>query len=149
MPATTSDEPIAVAPDDAVAIRQFNDAIRPAQTDERRALLVGPSGEALPIPAPIYEALRQAAALMAQGRAVALIPIDQEFSTQQAANHLNMSRPHLIKLLENGEIPFTKVGRHRRVRFGDLQEFRRKRDRRRTELLSDLTRLAQETGGYE
>ena len=149
MPATTSDEPITVAPDDAAAIRQFNDAIRPETVDAKRAVLVGPSGEALPIPEPIYEALRQAAALMAQGRAVALIPVDQEFTTQQAANYLNVSRPYLIKLLEREEMPYTLVGRHRRIRFGDLQKYRRNRDRCRSEVLDRLTQLGQETGGYE
>jgi excisionase family DNA binding protein len=85
---------------------------------------------------------------MADGRAVALVAVDKELSTQQAAEYLNVSRPFLVKLLEQGDIPFTHVGRYRRVRVDDLQRYRERRNHRRAEILDDLTRLGQQTGAY-
>lgn len=86
---------------------------------------------------------------MAQGNAVTLIPLHAELTTQEAANLLNISRPHLNKLLERGELPFHKVGTHRRIRFVDLEEFRSKREVTRTRSLDELARQAQEEGmGY-
>ena len=63
---------------------------------------------------------------IAQGHAVAVTALDAELTTQEAANHLKVSRPHLIRLLEEGQIRFRRVGTHRRVRFGDLEAYRTK-----------------------
>ncbi len=61
---------------------------------------------------------------------------------------LGVSRPHLIKLLESGELPFHKVGAHRRIRMKDLMEYQRIRDRGRREALDEMARKAQEAGLY-
>ena len=65
---------------------------------------------------------------------------------QQAADHLNVSRPFLIKLLEGGDIPFTKTGRHRRIRAEDLFAYKDKRDGKRADALSGMARLGAEKG---
>jgi len=148
MPAHSSEEVITVPPDETAAIRRFHEAIEPGAHSGQAAVLVGGSGDAVPIPEPLYDTLRRAAALMAEGRAVALVAVDKELSTQQAAEYLNVSRPFVVKLLEHGEIPFMHVGRYRRVRLDDLQQYRQRRDRRRTEILDELTRLGQQTGAY-
>lgn len=86
---------------------------------------------------------------MAQGNAVIIMPVHAELTTQEAANILNVSRPHLVKLLEEGEIPFYKVRTHRRIRFQDLIEYKRKRDEESKAAMQALADQAQEHGmGY-
>lgn len=87
---------------------------------------------------------------LAIGNAVKVVPIHAEFTTQEAADVLNVSRPHLVKLLEAGELPFHKTGRHRRVLFADLMAFKEHRDLASQVAMEALARQAQELGmGYE
>ena len=87
---------------------------------------------------------------MADGNAVKVVPIHAELTTQEAADLLNMSRPHLVKLLENGALPFHKTGSHRRIRFADLMSFKTDRDRARERAMESLAKQAQELQlGYE
>lgn len=87
---------------------------------------------------------------MAQGKAVSLIPSDSEISTQQAADLLGVSRPHLVKLLEKGTIPFKKVGSHRRVLLEDLLIYKERQEQVRHEQLQFLAEQAQDLNlGYE
>ncbi|MFN6528044.1 helix-turn-helix domain-containing protein [Nostoc sp. ChiSLP03a] len=111
--------------------------------------LVGANGEKITIPEPIYQVLLQVVHAMASGKAISIIPQQQELTTQQAAEFLNVSRPYLIKLLEQGEIPHIKVGSHRRVRFDDLMNYKQQRDVKRDQLLTELTQMSQEAGFYE
>lgn len=88
-------------------------------------------------------------AQMAQGNAVSIVPIHAELTTQEAADFLNVSRPFLVGLVERGELPFRKVGTHRRIMFKDLMEYRSKSQIDRKAALDELTRQAQELGlGY-
>jgi len=87
---------------------------------------------------------------LADGNAVKVVPVHAELTTQEAADLLNVSRPHLVKLLEEGVLPFHKTGKHRRIRFADLMEFKAKRDQTSEQAMEQLAAQAQELGmGYE
>lgn len=96
------------------------------------------------LPGKVLEHLQKILQSMAEGKTVSLIDNDEELTTQEAADILNTSRPYLVKLLESGEIPFTKVGKHRRVRFEDLNAYKKKRQREREHRLKELAKQAQE-----
>lgn len=87
---------------------------------------------------------------LADGNAVKVVPIHAELTTQEAADQLNVSRPHLIKLLEDGALPFHRTGKHRRIKFIDLMRYKDTREHASKAAMSELTRQAQELGmGYE
>jgi len=86
---------------------------------------------------------------LAIGNAVKVVPVHAELTSQEAADLLNVSRPHLVKMLEEGAIPFTKTGRHRRIRFSDLMAFKQRRDDESQDAMEELAQQAQELGmGY-
>ncbi|CRM60672.1 MULTISPECIES: helix-turn-helix domain-containing protein [Pseudomonas] len=87
---------------------------------------------------------------LAIGNAVKVVPVHAELTSQEAADLLNVSRPHLVKMLEEGAIPFTKTGRHRRIRFSDLMAFKQRRDEESQEAMEALAQQAQSLGmGYD
>ncbi len=84
--------------------------------------------------------------LVSSGRGFQLIPLDSQLTTQQAADILNVSRPHLIKLLERHDIAYERVGRHRRIKASDLMAYKEKRDAKRAVALEDLAQFDGEHG---
>ena len=104
--------------------------------------------DALVVPREAAVLLAKVLGFLANGEGVNVIPDTAELTTQQAAEFLNVSRPHLIKLLESGEIPFRLVGTHRRVRFRDLREYKSRDDLARRHAADELTQLTQELGLY-
>lgn len=131
---------------EAHSIRQLDHLL---SFEVSQARLVGANGEAIQIPDSVYQVLRQAVHAMALGQAISIVPQEQELTTQQAADFLNVSRPFLIKLLEQGEIPHIKVGTHRRIRSQDLMRYKEQRDIKRQEGLKELTQFLQDEGFYE
>lgn len=99
--------------------------------------------ESVEIPAKAMLMLSAIVNNMAEGRSMALILSDAMLSTQEAAKYLNVSRPHVVKLLERGEIPFTKAGSHRRVKFNDLLTYQEKAKANQKKQLNFLAKQAQ------
>lgn len=107
------------------------------------------SNELVSIPLKALKLLKSIIGSMAEGKSIALMPTDAEITTQQAAEILNVSRPHVIKLLEKGDIPFKKVGSHRRILLQDLLDYEVKFKNKRRKLLNALTKEAQKLNlGY-
>jgi excisionase family DNA binding protein len=137
---------------DVPAIKQVEALLTPpsqATGPTARARLVGASGEEVELPGPIYDLLRRTVPLLLQGDAVALVPYHKELTTQEAADVLNISRQYLIKLLDRGEIPYTKTGTHRRLAFQDVLTYNERRHAARRASLARLTALAEEAGDYD
>ncbi len=111
--------------------------------------LMGPDGETVELPESVFRLLRQVVHDLSEGRMVTIVPQDQELTTQEAADLLNVSRPYLVKLLEQGDIPHTKIGTHRRVRFVDVMTYKQQRDAQRKQGLDRLARMSQEMGLYD
>jgi len=111
--------------------------------------VTGPNGDHLVLPPELFEVLRDVVAAMAKGHAVTIAPVHQRLTTQEAAELLAVSRPTFVKLLEAGQIPFERPGRHRRVRLSDVLEYRARRSKRARESLDRMVEIADESGMYE
>ncbi len=105
-----------------------------------------PDAAPLDLPAPAAQLLLRLLDEMAQGNAVTLIPMHAELTTQQAADFLGVSRPFVIKEIEQGRLPARKVGTHRRVLFRDLLDYRARKRAAQQQALDELSRLSQEMG---
>jgi excisionase family DNA binding protein len=115
-----------------------------ARLPEAHRARVQLDGNDLILPRQALILLRNLLAEMARGNAVTVVPTHAEMTTQEAANLLNVSRPHLIKLLEQEQIPHTRTGTHRRIRYQDLMQYKQQRDQESQQALDELTRQAQE-----
>ena len=100
-------------------------------------------GTDLILPRQALSLLRDILSDMAQGKAVAVVPQHAELTTQLAAKVLNVSRPHLVGLLESGALPFTRVGTHRRVRFEDVTAYKAKMRAQSEAAMQELADLSQ------
>jgi excisionase family DNA binding protein len=110
--------------------------------------LVAANGVELMLPESVQRLIQQGVQSLAQGHAVSLMPLHQELSTNEAADLLGVSRPYLVRLLEQGAIPFAMTGTHRRVRLKDLISYKERRDAGRRRTLDQLTQMSEDLGLY-
>ncbi|MBI2863201.1 MAG: helix-turn-helix domain-containing protein [Chloroflexi bacterium] len=133
--------------DEAKEIHQLESSL--AAVEEKDAVLVMPNGEKVRMPASVVRLLVSGIHELARGNGVVVLPVHSDLTTQEAASLLNVSRPFLIKLLDDGEIPFYYVGSHRRIPCRDLMLYRDRRSKGRRKALAEMAREAQEMGLYE
>ena len=132
---------------DAAIARVSGQALsRYAHTKSPLKLRITDAEQAEPIelPAGAVALLMEILETMAAGRGVTIIPENAELTTVQAADILNVSRPFLIKLLEENKIPCRKVGKHRRIRMEDVMAYKTRIDQEREAILDQLAADAQE-----
>lgn len=128
---------------DANAIAQLKQLL---SLEASQAKLVASNGEEVLIPESVYRILRQVIQAMASGQHISVVAQNRQLTTQEAADILSVSRPFIVKLLSAGEIPYIKVGTHRRIRFEDLITYKEKRDMKHGKLLDELIEMTEEAG---
>ena len=105
--------------------------------------------EKIKIPLRVLKLLAKILKVTSQGLPISIVPVATEMTTQSAAEFLGCSRPHLVKLLEEGKIPFTKVGKHRRVRFEDVANYKKEMKAQQESLIIDIMKADEELGLYD
>lgn len=116
---------------------------------EQPEIEIEETSEKIKIPLSALKLLGDILKAMGQGKLISLVPIATELTTQSAAEILGCSRPHLVKLLEDGKISFTKVGKHRRIKFDDIMRYRKQMKERQKQNIIDIMNLDEETGLYD
>lgn len=101
------------------------------------------------IPLSALKLLSEILKAMGQGKLISIVPIATEVTTQAAAEILGCSRPHLVKLLEEGKIAFSKVGKHRRIRFDDLMNYKKQLKGQQKQNIIDIMNFDEESGLYD
>jgi excisionase family DNA binding protein len=161
---TVTNPELVIVPEERLASTEFEEGLLPelerflrehgglvdqAGSGSQRAQLVSADGKrSIDLPPSVYKALLFVAHHMARGDAISLMPLHKELTTQQAADLLNVSRPFLIKLLDQGEMRFRRVGTHRRIKLSDLLRYRKRRDDEARNILAEIAAEAQEMGIY-
>lgn len=144
--AVVEHEPIIATESEQPVLRKIEHILRHGECEPK---LIAPDGEEIPLPESLASILHEIVSQLTHGNAVRVASIHEELTTQEAADILNVSRPYLIKLLEEGTIPFVKTGTHRRIRFSDLMKYKRYRDAERTRAINEIARISQESGLYD
>jgi excisionase family DNA binding protein len=144
-------DPVDLPPEKrGVAERISARLLEPSRGEGRKPRLTLPNGEEIELPSELLLLLRDITAVLARGEPVSVVPLHREMTTQEAADLLNVSRQHLVDLLEAGAIPFTRPGKgkHRRVLVADVLAYKQRRDAERRTALSELTHMSEDAGDY-
>ena len=145
----TAHEPMTATVDEQVALRgveKLLDKATQGHCVKQGSIVLRFEGEEIELPRSVVLLLCRIVPHLRKGHALTVVPFHKELTSQEAADILNVSRPFLIGLLERGEIPYVTTGKHRRIRLGDLMEYKKRREAIRRQSLSRLTELSQEYG---
>jgi excisionase family DNA binding protein len=140
-----------VAEEAKVALRALSTLPRKKGTSRTVQVRSEGKGPAISVTVPrdAFELFLEVLGQMADGNAVTIVPVHAELTTQEAADLLNVSRPHLVRLLDAKQLPYRLVGSHRRILAADLLAYKQKDDSDRRALLDELTEEAEKHGlGY-
>lgn len=147
---TLTFDPNRLGDEEQRCLRRLADSLQQSGTGENRpSLRLEIGGEEQAVPDRLTELLLEVVAETAEGRSVTVGNSDDELTTGEAAELLNVSRPYLVELLEKEKIPFHKVGTHRRVRRKDVLDYKAKMREEAEEAMQNLADQAQKKGlGY-
>jgi len=138
------DEAISIKPQDAAHLRDLGRILQRGPAE-----LVGPQGEHAALPPPLCALLKDIVKNLEAGNSLVLLPEAKQLTTQQAGELLGMSRPYLIRLLDAGEMPYSLVGKHRRIALRDVLAYSKRRADGRNSALNQMARDAYQAGLYE
>ena len=116
---------------------------------EGAVTVVGAKGRKVALPVTVAGLLDEILKNMQAGKAVSIVPEHQQLTTQKAANLLGISRPFLVRLLEECKLSFHMVGSHRRVYLKDLLAYKKRRDDERHDAINRMARMEMEAGTYD
>jgi excisionase family DNA binding protein len=116
---------------------------------EHTEIEIEETSEKIKVPLSALKLLSEILKTMAEGKMVSIIPVATELTTQAAAEMLGCSRPYLVKLLEEGKIAFTKVGKHRRIKFDDVMSYRKQMKEQQKKHIIEIMNDDEETGLYD
>jgi excisionase family DNA binding protein len=139
----TISTPVAPNEEDRKVIETFARALEDVPVDHAQIVVEGKRTDSLAVPRTVFEILKIVADQMGKGKAISVVPTRMLVTTQQAADLLGVSRQHVVKLITEKEIPYEKVGTHRRLRMEDLIAYRRRRESTRDEALRRLSEQAE------
>jgi excisionase family DNA binding protein len=138
--------PISPSEQDRKQIQELSHALEHVQAERTHLVIDLPTRETLAVPRPVFEVLKMVAEQMGKGRAISIVPLGMMLTTQQAAELLGSSRQHVVKLLQEGQIPYEKVGTHRRMRIEDVVAYKQRRQSTREEALTRMSEQAERLG---
>jgi len=147
-------DPSALSDEERSSLRKqlrqiFSEAEERGQVGPVRLQVEGTDRAAISLPEAVARPLLDLLLDLAEGLAVSVADADEELTTREAADLLNVSRPHLTQLLKEGKIPSHKVGSHYRVYRRDVLAYKSRRREESEEAMQELTRLSQELGLYD
>lgn len=152
---SVTDRPVRASQEDLELLQKIAEYLQRhgqhARSESRtpRAVLVDEETQKqLEIPGPLFQVVCEAVDVLLQGGAVAIMPYHTQLTTQEAANYLGVSRPHLISLLDKDKIPYMRLRSHRRIRLKDLEDYRLSRDEARRRDMAALSREIYDLGLY-
>lgn len=148
MPRTRT-EPTVPSDQDAARAQELRRALEKHSADRkalRVQIIAGRKAEILDLPPVVTRLLMSILKETAAGRAVTLVPLEPEITTQQAAELLNVSRPYVVSLIDKGTLPARMVGNHRRLPLQDVLAYKADSRARRRQTLRELAALDQELG---
>lgn len=137
--------------DQKTALESYDDLILnlKAVKSEYPEIEIEETEEKIRIPLSALKLLAKILKEMSQGKPISLVPIATEVTTQAAAEMLGCSRPHIVKLLETGKIPFTKVGKHRRIKYEDIISYKNEMKIEQARIISEIMENDEKDGLYD
>jgi len=138
--------------DEQIAAMASYDALQSVLDDlksDKQEIEIKETREKIILPIKALKLLSNILKATSEGKIVSIVPIAAEMTTQAAAEFLGCSRPHLVKLLQEDKIPFTKIGKHRRVKFEDIKKYKEQMKSKQREILIDIMKSDEESGLYD